>query len=241
MAIFNARTIRSNTLGSFLKEQRLSQGWTLEEVSRRISIAEKYLDNIENDQFYKLLSLTYSRGFLERYSQFLGLDSEEILTRWRKETANFPNPSILDKKRIKHLPLDGFQKKWFWLNLDLKIILIILVILSISIYLGLGIKRVLFPPEIEIFEPSPEMITAQNTIIIKGKTDARSEVYINQELVNRDQKGYFEQELKLLPGLNLIEISAKKRYSKFNKTELKIMVLEEEIKGIGGLELIEME
>jgi hypothetical protein len=86
--------------------------------------------------------------------------------------------------------------------------------------LGLSLNNVLGQPKINIIYPPLEFVTSDNSLVIQGKVDARAEVFINQQLVEKQNEQKFSQEIKLLPGLNIIEVSAKKKYSKEKKVFL---------------------
>ena len=96
----------------------------------------------------------------------------------------------------------------------------------ILFYLGFGIRNVLFSPRIKIFYPAEDIVTTNSSLIIKGKVNPRATVFINKQSVEQTEEGFFEQKIDLLMGLNQIEISAKKRYSK-EKFIYRQIVLEE--------------
>jgi len=217
---FTKREIKIDTLGGLLKKARLSQEMNLEEVAKEISIEIKYLESLEADDYYKLPSPTYARGFLKRYAEFLKLDFEEILSQW-DEKYNHQNRELKKpKNKIKKI----FQLNQF----KFKIIVILVLFCLILFYLGFGTKNVLFSPEIEIFYPVEDMVTTDSSLIIKGKTNPRATVFVNNQLVEQTDDGFFEQKIDLLIGLNQIEISAKKKYSK-EKIIYRKIVLEKEI------------
>ncbi len=223
---FTTRAIEAETLGIILQKARTSHGWELKDAERRIGIPVRYLEFLEADDFYKLPSPTYTRGFLERYAQFLQLNPEEIINRWKQESAEFLEQKIWRKKRVKRLPLAGLKKNRFLLSFNIKTVLTTLILLVVFIYLGLGIKRILLPPQIEIFSPSEDLITRELSLIIKGRTEVGADVFINQEPVSEISQGYFQENLELLPGLNIIEISAKKKYSRERVIQRRVVVEE---------------
>ncbi len=217
---FTKREIKINTLGGLLKKARLSQELDLKEVAKEISIEVKYLESLEADDFYKLPSPTYARGFLKRYAEFLKLDFEKILSQWDEKYNHGERELKKPRSKIKEM----FQLSQF----KFKIILILIVFCLILFYLGFGIKNVLFSPEIKIFYPAEDMVTTNSSLTIKGKTNPRATIFINNQPVEQTEEGFFEQKIDLLIGLNQIEISAKKKYSK-EKIIYRQIVLEKEI------------
>jgi len=67
------------TIGEQLKQARTQKGVSLEEVQSKAKIQAKFLQAMEEDDFEQILSPTYRRSFLEKYAQYLGLDSKALL------------------------------------------------------------------------------------------------------------------------------------------------------------------
>ena len=72
-----------NQLGPIFREARVRSGKTIEDATRETKIAKKYLIAIENENFDIFPGETYLIGFLRNYSQFLGLDSDEMVQKYR--------------------------------------------------------------------------------------------------------------------------------------------------------------
>ncbi|MGI8926081.1 MAG: helix-turn-helix domain-containing protein [Tepidiformaceae bacterium] len=66
-------------LGSWLIRAREARGLTLEDAERDTRISRRYLQALEGEQFEVIPAPVYARGFLRSYSQYLGLDPQEIL------------------------------------------------------------------------------------------------------------------------------------------------------------------
>lgn len=72
-----------NQLGPIFRDARIKSGKTIEEASRETKIAKKYLIAIENENFDIFPGETYLIGFLRNYAQFLELDSDELVLKYR--------------------------------------------------------------------------------------------------------------------------------------------------------------
>lgn len=66
-------------LGSWLIRAREARGLTLEDAERDTRISRRYLQALESEQFDVIPAPVYARGFLRSYSQYLGLDPQELL------------------------------------------------------------------------------------------------------------------------------------------------------------------
>jgi len=202
---FSKKEIVFNTLGGLLKKARLSKNFSLSFVSQEIKIEEKYLKLLEFDDYSQLPGSVYFKNFLKKYAEFLGLNSEEMLNQWEKENELSKNKNYR-KNRFKSF---GHFKK-----VNFKLFFISFFVVLVFSYLGFGIKKVLFPPRIQIIFPQEDFVVQKSTLIIKGKTEEKSDVFINDQPVAVTINGDFEQSIELLPGLNIIKISAQKKYSK---------------------------
>lgn len=67
------------TLGSFLKRHRQSQGKDLSEIAEKTRIHASTLRAIEEDNHKALPAEVFTRGFVRNYARYLGLDPNEAL------------------------------------------------------------------------------------------------------------------------------------------------------------------
>ncbi len=215
--MFLSKSIHQNTIGSILREARNSHKWTLKDAEKKTGIAKKYLEYLEADDFYKLPGSTYTKGFLERYAEFLKLNPSKIIEKWQKEFSQSSNMKAPDILGIKNRHQNTF---------DIKIYLVGIVILLISLYVGLSIKRVLFTSDLEVLNPSHDLVTNESYLMISGHADLGADVFINDQPIEQINDGNFGQEVKLSLGLNVIKISAKKKYSQ-EKTIFRKIILQE--------------
>ena len=88
------------SVGERLKRERETYGLHLREVSESLRIRYAYLDAIERSAFDELPGPTYAVGFVRGYAQFLGLDDDRIVQRFKEESQglkrdqelHFPEP-----------------------------------------------------------------------------------------------------------------------------------------------------
>ncbi len=69
-------------LGAILQQAREARGVSLEEAERVTHIARRYLQGLEDEDFSVFPAPVFARGFLRNYSQYLGLDPDEIAALW---------------------------------------------------------------------------------------------------------------------------------------------------------------
>lgn len=73
--------------GPWLLEQRTAKNVSLEEIAAVTKVHISQLQHLEADEFSKLPAAAFVRGFLISYARYLGIDEDEILTRFRKASG----------------------------------------------------------------------------------------------------------------------------------------------------------
>ena len=77
-------------VGALLKASRLRCGEDLRDVAHSLKIRYAFLDAIEGGRFADLPGPAYAAGFVRSYADYLGLDSEEVVRRFKKEAVPTP-------------------------------------------------------------------------------------------------------------------------------------------------------
>lgn len=211
---FSSRKIHAHSLGDILKEKREEKGLTLSQVERELKIGKIYLQALETGNYDNLPSIIYGRKFLERYANFLGLAVPDLMDKFNEEAKFFFKKPILTEAKPK-------LKK-----IEFRYILLIIIAIVLVGYLVLEILPIISPPFLEVYSPSENQVVYQPFITIKGKTEEGAMLYINDNLLTDFTGPEFEKNLELRPGLNRIEISAKKEHSRETTVVREVIVIE---------------
>lgn len=83
----NPAVQQTPTLCIDLRRARMASGRELEEVASALRIRQIYLEALEEGRFDDLPGATYAAGFLRTYSEYLGINPDEMVERLRRETA----------------------------------------------------------------------------------------------------------------------------------------------------------
>ncbi|MGK5082675.1 helix-turn-helix domain-containing protein [Bdellovibrionota bacterium FG-1] len=70
------------SLGEFLRQEREKRGITIEQVASATKVGIKTLHALEGDHYADLPAKPFIRGFVKSYARFIGVDAEEVLTRF---------------------------------------------------------------------------------------------------------------------------------------------------------------
>ncbi|MGE0154415.1 MAG: helix-turn-helix domain-containing protein [Reyranellaceae bacterium] len=89
-----------HSVGALLREARQSLGLDLPDAARGLRIRLVYLQGIETDDYARLPGKTYVLGFLRSYAEYLGLDGDDVVARYRRQLddRDLPTPKL-------HFPL----------------------------------------------------------------------------------------------------------------------------------------
>ncbi len=86
------------SIGSILRQRRLERSLSLEEAHQATKITLPNLTALEEDNFAVFPNRVYARAFLRDYSNYLGLDSGELLQRYEEEWVNKQSEAAAENK-----------------------------------------------------------------------------------------------------------------------------------------------
>ncbi|MGA2139272.1 MAG: helix-turn-helix domain-containing protein [Verrucomicrobiia bacterium] len=67
------------SIGDTLREARHNRRASLEDASRATKIKMEILEQLEADEFDRMVAPAYTKGFLKLYAEYLGLDSHSVV------------------------------------------------------------------------------------------------------------------------------------------------------------------
>ena len=95
-------------VGALLKASRLRIGDDLRQIANILKIRYVYLEAIEDGRFEDLPGHTYSMGFVRAYAEHLGLDSDEVIRRFKNQVVGeHPEPSLEFPEPIPEMGIPG--------------------------------------------------------------------------------------------------------------------------------------
>lgn len=187
-------------LQSFLNAKIKEQGLSLKKLSDLTGIALKHLENINSGNFDELPAAPYLHGYFIKLGQALNFDGEEL---WRhfKSEAEITTSGAKDE-----LPKNRFLKKSpakkVWLGV---------LVLIIASYFGIRFSKILGQPSLVIFYPEESLVSVSSSeITVRGSLAEGDKLTLNNEEVPVSAEGLWFKNFPLEPGLNVIEIRAKK-------------------------------
>ncbi|MDN5935675.1 MAG: DUF4115 domain-containing protein [Nitrosospira sp.] len=126
-----ARTERS--VGQSLKAARLDRGMSIEEVARQLRLSVRQIAALESDNYGKLSSTTFLRGFVRNYAKLMRMDAAPLLERLEQSVPPPPTPTI--SYQIEGIPFPSNQGRGTR-NLIIAGVVLALLLLIYAVYSG---------------------------------------------------------------------------------------------------------
>ena len=209
------------TVGEILQKKRIEKNLSYDEVEKKTKIRTKYLKALEKNDFKKLPPAPFVKGFIKNYSQFLDLNSQNLLAILRRDYDEDKSGQIIPRPIIQPLS----QPKITWSPQITLIALLAVVFICLSLYFGWQYISFISPPYLKAKSPKKnEKITSQK-ITVSGETDKNATLSINGQVITLTEKGEFEKQIILQEGINNIIIESTKKNGK--KTTLNLPVIVE--------------
>jgi cytoskeleton protein RodZ len=99
---------KQESIGQYLRRKREEKGYSLKVISQQTKIHISLLESLEADEFEKLPSKTYVKGFIRSTCKILGSEPSEALELLEKAYSNVaPTESVVLKHALGNSPSDS--------------------------------------------------------------------------------------------------------------------------------------
>jgi cytoskeletal protein RodZ len=132
------------TLGQFLKEQRIKNNKSLDEIAQTTKIRKGLLEALEQDNYALLPPRSYVRGMVKMYVQEVGIDLNQALDRF--EAAPIEKTKIESAAKIKISSPSSFSGGY--------LLLLIIIAVGFIVYFTYTRKNVEEP--VQLIGPAPQ-------------------------------------------------------------------------------------
>jgi cytoskeleton protein RodZ len=86
--------ITRDNLAPLLKEAREAKGITLEEIADRLKVRPSLLEQIEAGRYESLPEMIYTRSYIQKFAQIVGLAPEPFVAAYERIAANASSPTL---------------------------------------------------------------------------------------------------------------------------------------------------
>ncbi|MBI4032271.1 helix-turn-helix domain-containing protein [Candidatus Berkelbacteria bacterium] len=224
MTPFSKRRIASSqSLGKKLLAARKRKGVDLRTAEAETHIPMKHLESLEHGTYHHLPSPVYTRGFLTRYAMYLGLKPEIVLAAYDDEYSCYNQ--IRHVRVSKQTPQEGLlrphvtdewlgrSRPWFITPELLWGSSIAVLLVGLLGYIWAQVASFAAAPPLDVQTPGEVAVSVEQVNVI-GTTDPSASLTINEQPVAVDATGHFNQPVRLIDGVNTLEISATNKANK---------------------------
>ncbi|HKM38446.1 MAG TPA: RodZ domain-containing protein [Thiopseudomonas sp.] len=79
---------RTMVVGGALRDARVAAGLTVSEVAKKLNLTAQAVEALETNALERLPGLTFARGYIRNYAKLLGLDAEQLVKQFDKQTGS---------------------------------------------------------------------------------------------------------------------------------------------------------
>ncbi|HKC92354.1 MAG TPA: helix-turn-helix domain-containing protein [Candidatus Limnocylindria bacterium] len=210
------------SLGEQLRAQREHKAITLEQAAADTRIREKFLKALEEGDYPSLPGAVYTRGFLRNYSDYLDLETDELVVLYQQERGGAPPEPA--PKRSSYKPYRPVVHQSFIFRPVIFVpVLIIAFVGSFLGYIYYQFTTFATLPKLEIVEPPSDGHTASADLIVRGVTVPGRRVTVKVapgsdfvEIYSGDD-GAFGTKVVLSPGANHVLVEVQDAAGKQNQ------------------------
>jgi hypothetical protein len=102
--------------------------------------------------------------------------------------------------------------------------LLAIVVIICFIYLSYRLEKIVAPPLLELSNPAANLITKEHSLEIIGSTEPETQITINGEKIISDSTGNFLTTVNLKTGINMITVTAQKKYGQETRLIRQVLV-----------------
>jgi|GEM_PF-225492 len=202
---YKRKITTQKTLGERLKEARLKKEATLSQAEIATKVRADFLAGLEENDWSKLPSEVYVRGFVLAYAKFLDIPRDEISTLFTAE-ANLrktkSESNVLSyQKRIKDQKVIVTPRFIGYAALGV-------FITTMFAYIIFQVLNFAGSPDLKVVTPDNNTVIESDSTDLKGVTDSDIVLTVNDEPIPVTNDGHFATSLKLHRGVNIIKVKA---------------------------------
>jgi cytoskeletal protein RodZ len=198
------------SIGQQLKRRRQRLKLSLTDVELATKIRGKYLVALESGDLDALPNDIYSRGFVQHYASYLGLNGQELADRYVEERGGAVAAPTGAPKLERPARLVATPK----LLVAAGLFLVVLIVVG---YLGYQLSAIAAPPRLSLDSPADNQTASTATIKVKGHTTPGSDVAVDDVPVATDTNGGFSTTIVLQNGINAIRVSSRSKLGKLTR------------------------
>jgi cytoskeletal protein RodZ len=204
---FKIRRISSNqSIGDKLKRSRTRKKIDVAQAEESTKIRAKFILALESDSWEQIPSEVYGRGFLERYSEYLGLSVPEIMAQYDRERHAYARSCR--EPHVEFSPKNTVRMPRFFLTPRVTLAgIVTLCLLGFVGVIGYQLVRFSQAPFLDLATPV-QAAGATPNVKVAGKTTVNAVVTVDGRQASVGQDGSFVQSVPVEKGMNVVTVEA---------------------------------
>ena len=226
---FETKKVPIETLGEYLLSVRQQLNLTLEEVSQKTGVYEKFIYYIETSKYQLLPPDVYVLGFLKKLAEVYSVSQDVLLEQYKKERGIVEHVS---RERI--APPKGWRAWAQKVSITPKLLTVggsIIVGVVAFFYIVIQVFAINKTPDLTILEPKNDTVIEGTSVTVSGKTEPGISVSINGQNVFVKNDGSFQTVLGTAPGQSELRVEAQNKFGKKNTQVVSMRVEESQVAG----------
>ena len=211
------------SLGEQLRAQRERKTITLEQAATDTRIREKFLKALEEGDYPSLPGAVYTRGFLRNYSDYLDLETDELVVLYQQERGGAPPEPAPKRSNFKPYRPVVHQSLIFRPVIFVPVLIIAFVGLFLG-YIYYQFTTFATLPKLEIIDPSSDGLAASPELVVHGITVPDGRITVNVFPgpdvfgdIRTASDGSFTTTVSLKPGSNHVVVEVLDAAGKTNR------------------------
>lgn len=202
---------------------RVARRWTIDRVAHTLAISQSYIQAIEEGRWSALPGGVYTRQFIERYADLLGLDMLSV-----RDALGIPRMGAalasLERRRL-DVPTIPRAYPMYWHLV--RVGMIVGAVALMAWYFGTRLTTAFQAPSLTIESPESNLVLTSPLLEVRGASTPEAALTMNEMRVPLRPDGRFETRLVLLPGQNTIRFVATRRHGKSHIIERVVTVVQQ--------------
>lgn len=226
---FETKKLSMETLGEYLAAVRSELGLTLEEVSQKTGIYEKFIHYMETGKYHLLPPSVYILGFIKKLAEVYKISAESLIEQYRKESGIVEHAASTKLAQQKN-----WKSRLQNVSITPKLITItgsLFVGLLAFFYIVFQVFAINQTPSLSISEPKNDAVISGSSVNVTGKTESGITIAINGQNVFVDPSGQFHTTIGVAPGQKELKIQALNKFGKKSEQTLALRVEEPQVAG----------
>ncbi|MCA9368928.1 MAG: helix-turn-helix domain-containing protein [Pseudomonadales bacterium] len=212
--------MKTRTIGEMLRDERQGRRFRLEDLANRTRIRIEYLEALEANEFEKLPSATFVKGYIKTYAELFGFDHKPLLALLRRDYKESARGTLVPREFITPV----LRQRITFNSLTLFVIALVGVFLSLLGYVGVQWHILTRPPELRVSQPA-EQDQVASRVVVSGETEPDAVVTVNDQPVALQSDGSFTTEVFIsTEGISTISVEATDRRGKTSREDRTVYV-----------------